>query len=54
MGKTYRKPRTTNKVRKSRAIERVTKKAQRELSYEEMIEFIDCLREAERARGVTA
>lgn len=54
MGKTYRNQRTTNKARKSRAVERVTKKAQRVLSYEEMLEFIECLNEAKAERNEVA
>ena len=50
MGRTYRKERTINKARKSRSVERVTKKAQRVLSYEEMMEFIECLHEAQAER----
>lgn len=45
MGKTYRRARTVNKVRKSRAVERTQKEAARILSNEEMLEFIDCCRE---------
>lgn len=56
MSRTYKKPRTINKARKSRAIERVQKEAKRSLSYEEMMEFIcrlpiaECLNEAKVER----
>jgi urease gamma subunit len=46
MSRTYKRPRTINKARKSRAVERVQKETRRILSHDEMMEFIECLNEA--------
>lgn len=54
MSRTYKKPRTINKARKSRAVERVQKEAKRSLSYEEMMEFIECLNEAKVERDANS
>ena len=54
MGKTYRRARTINKVRKSRAVERIQKRENRILSYDEMLEFIDCCNKAKVERDCGA
>lgn len=54
MGRTYKKERTVNKARKSRAVERTRKETGRVLGYQEMLDFIDCCHAARGGRACNA
>lgn len=51
MSKTYRRARTINKARKSRAVERIERCENRIMSQDELMEFIDCCNKAKAERN---